>query len=132
MHSFTVTGKVLGKPRPRVNRNGHVFTHERFTNAEREIANAYRRSGGTCHEGAVSLLVEVQRPVPRSKPKRVTMEPDTFKPDSDNIGKLVADALNGVAWRDDAQVVDFHIVKHPRKRDAIEHMRITVSEVNDG
>jgi Holliday junction resolvase RusA-like endonuclease len=28
----------------------------------------------------------------------------TAKPDADNIAKLVGDALNGIAWRDDAQI----------------------------
>ena len=29
----------------------------------------------------------------------------TSKPDADNYAKLILDALNGVLWRDDAQVV---------------------------
>ena len=33
------------------------------------------------------------------------------KPDSDNILKAVADALNGVAYHDDVQVLDMHITK---------------------
>ena len=30
----------------------------------------------------------------------------TRKPDFDNIGKVICDALNGIAYRDDAQIVD--------------------------
>lgn len=30
----------------------------------------------------------------------------TRKPDFDNIGKIICDALNGIAYRDDAQIVD--------------------------
>lgn len=33
------------------------------------------------------------------------------KPDADNVAKLVLDGLNGVAWVDDAQVVDLAIVR---------------------
>ena len=33
------------------------------------------------------------------------------KPDWDNIGKAVCDALNGVAWKDDAQVIDARVRK---------------------
>ena len=28
------------------------------------------------------------------------------KPDWDNVGKIICDALNGIAYRDDAQIVD--------------------------
>jgi len=33
------------------------------------------------------------------------------RPDWDNVGKIVCDALNGVAWPDDARVVDAHVEK---------------------
>lgn len=33
------------------------------------------------------------------------------KPDWDNTGKLVADALNGIAWKDDAHVADGRVMK---------------------
>lgn len=35
----------------------------------------------------------------------------TKKPDADNIAKVVADALNGVAYKDDTQVTDLHVEK---------------------
>ena len=42
----------------------------------------------------------------------------TKKPDFDNIGKVICDSLNGIAYRDDAQVVDGMVRKfyaeHPR------------------
>jgi hypothetical protein len=33
------------------------------------------------------------------------------KPDWDNAAKLVCDALNGIAWRDDAHVADARVLK---------------------
>lgn len=33
------------------------------------------------------------------------------KPDHDNLAKSVCDALNGIAWHDDAQIVDGRTVK---------------------
>ena len=35
----------------------------------------------------------------------------TVKPDSDNISKIILDALNGVAYYDDNQVTDLTIYK---------------------
>ena len=57
------------------------------------------------------------RQLPKSTPKRVLSEPDTHKPDADNIAKIVLDALNGVAWLDDAQVTSLTVVKLDRTRD---------------
>ena len=33
------------------------------------------------------------------------------KPDWDNIGKIIADAFNGVAWHDDAQITQATVHK---------------------
>ena len=35
----------------------------------------------------------------------------TVKPDCDNLVKAILDALNGVAWYDDAQIVDLQVKK---------------------
>ena len=35
----------------------------------------------------------------------------TLKPDYDNIAKIIADSLNGIAYRDDAQIVDGYVRK---------------------
>lgn len=35
----------------------------------------------------------------------------TRKPDWDNVGKACADALNGLAWADDACIVDGRVIK---------------------
>ena len=35
----------------------------------------------------------------------------TKKPDFDNIGKVICDSLNGIAYRDDAQIVDAQVRK---------------------
>ena len=35
----------------------------------------------------------------------------TKKPDADNIMKAVADALNGIAYKDDSQIVNVTIAK---------------------
>ena len=35
----------------------------------------------------------------------------TKKPDWDNIGKIICDSLNQIAYRDDAQIVDSQVRK---------------------
>lgn len=51
------------------------------------------------------------------------------KPDMDNIVKVVADALNGVAYHDDTQIV-FTVAK--KAYSAVEGLDITVEEYTDG
>ena len=40
-----------------------------------------------------------------------TLRP-TGKPDLDNVAKLLADALNGILWHDDSQIVALEVEKH--------------------
>lgn len=116
MVRFIVEGKVLGKPRPRVNRNGMVWTPSRFKDYERKIQAAYIKAGGTKLEGPVSVKVRTFRSMPKSRPKKIETEEDMFKPDADNIIKIVLDALNGVAFDDDRQVIRVICSKMPRER----------------
>jgi Holliday junction resolvase RusA-like endonuclease len=55
-------------------------------------------------------------PVPKSYPKRMREATEPFpytkKPDADNIGKIVCDSLNGVAWKDDSLVFMLTVSKH--------------------
>jgi Holliday junction resolvase RusA-like endonuclease len=68
--------------------------------------------------GPVEVWVTVLRRPPRSWSKRRQAEAiagrilPTRKPDIDNLEKSSLDALKGVVWEDDSQVVD----QHSRKR----------------
>ena len=48
------------------------------------------------------------------------------KPDADNIAKIICDALNGIAYQDDAAVAELSVVK---KWDDTERIELAVSEV---
>lgn len=68
-------------------------------------------------EGPLVLRIIVQRPLPKSSSQRKIREmlagmimPIT-KPDVSNYQKLVEDALNGIVWRDDSQIVDGRCLK---------------------
>lgn len=111
--SFVVPGEPRGKARARVVRTGHAYTPRETLLAENEIKHYARAAGVKILEGAVYLQVDAHYVVPRSWPKKKAGAArwKTSKPDVDNIVKLVKDALNGVAWDDDAQVAVVHACK---------------------
>lgn len=74
----------------------------------------------------VTVRILTTRPMPKSRPKRIVTEPDVYKPDADNIAKLVLDALNGIAWSDDTQVTGLYVYKCDRMRNLIERTCVEV------
>lgn len=128
MHCFVCRFKVRGQGRPRFG-NGRAYKAKADSDYERAIADKFVSSGGR-HFGSGPLIVsiDVYRALPKSAPKSVRDEADTLKPDCDNIAKAVLDALNGVAWEDDSQVVALSVRKWPRRRRE-EELIVTIREV---
>lgn len=116
---FTVDIEPIGKARPRFTKTGHAYTPQKTKDAEELIATAYRETGRGCIPKGVPIELEVVAhfPIPKSfsqKKRDAVLDSEilpTKKPDADNILKLVADALNGVAYEDDAQVVRMEVSK---------------------
>ena len=78
-------------------------------------------------EGAVNMniIYAFRRPQSLSKKERNEIDngkivPKTTKPDIDNLTKAILDALNGIAWKDDAQVAQINIQKIWSTKDQIE------------
>ncbi len=122
---------VRGKGRVRfVRATGRTYTPDKTAEAMELIRMAYaKESQGLMAEKGVPVRVSITtaRGMPKSRPKRVEEEPDVYKPDADNVAKLVLDALNGVAWADDTQVTALTVQKFPRDRVAEEQTHIIVS-----
>lgn len=78
------------------------------------------------------VLIALQFIMPRraAEPKRVTPQ-HTRKPDLDKLERAILDALSGIVYRDDAQVV--HIAASKRTADIGEQpgARITWSSLDD-
>lgn len=125
MPSFNYRGEVMGAPRPRVTKWG-TYMPKKYVEYKEALAECWKSQVGCYYEGAVCVEVRVYRHLPKSRPKKLLMEQDTFKPDADNIAKGVLDALNGLAWKDDSQVVDLWVKKYPRSRMLGDTDQITV------
>jgi len=85
-------------------------------------------------EGAICLEAEFILARPKTLPKKVVDH--TKKPDLDNLLKAVKDAMTGIVWRDDSQVVSLIarkdygptpgikvVVKHERTATSIDRPR---------
>lgn len=119
---FFVEGKPRGKERPKF--NGilkRTYTPKNTAKYEKQIRNAFKECQGEwkmlpadCY-AAVSVVANYPIPKSWSKKKKEEAEASlimpTTKPDGDNILKVVLDALNGLAYEDDRQVVKMGIIK---------------------
>ena len=104
LHTF-IAMEPRGKERPRfVRATGRTYTPTKTVRAENRIQEQVAREykSAPC-EGPLMLVVTAFLPKPKSKPKNKHCWP-TSKPDWDNLGKLVSDALNGIVYRDDSQI----------------------------
>ena len=113
---FTVEGPPQGKGRPRFRRAGNfvtTYTDQKTKTYEQTIkAWAQRAIGsGSPLEGPLSVDLYIRCPVPVSTSKKRTeaclqnAELPTKKPDIDNVIKIFLDAMNGIVYKDDTQVV---------------------------
>lgn len=119
---LTVAGTPVAKGRPRftaVGGFGRAFTPAKTRDYEARFASIGRFGmiGRDQLEGPLSLVMHVRLPVPKSwsKAKRQSAltgnTRPTSKPDCDNFLKIV-DALNGIVWIDDSQIVQATCIKY--------------------
>lgn len=119
---FTVPGEPCGKQRPRVvQRGGHAqaYTPAKTANYETLVQFEYSRQCGHefLGEGPIQMNITAYFGIPKSasKRKRAAMlsgeAVPTRAPDIDNIAKLISDACNGLAYKDDSQVVKMKLFK---------------------
>lgn len=110
--------QLVGKQRPMTDyRNHRTYTPTKTLKAEKAIKDAFRAAYGETfadHDGPVVMRISTTRPLAKSNPKYWEGRADLGKPDWDNLGKLVCDALNGIAFKDDSQVDMGAVTKRPR------------------
>lgn len=120
--TFTVATTPHGKGRPRAfnSPSGIRFhTDAKTTASEASIRSAYlaKFSPPEPLQGPVAVSIKASFAPPcraSRKAHDAMLRGETLpakRPDADNIAKGVLDALNGIAWRDDAQVTRLTVVK---------------------
>jgi Holliday junction resolvase RusA-like endonuclease len=104
--------RPIAKGRPRMTRNGHAYTPKRTLEYEQQIAALYK--GPFFDE---DQLVEVSLVFTKDGTTINIIGHENkdwkhpLKGDIDNYVKSVLDALNGVAWVDDKQIIQLTVSK---------------------
>lgn len=136
--TFSVVGVPKGKERPRVIRDkdgkSRAYTPTATKNREQRIAKAYldAANGYKFGDKPIKITMEFYYPIPTSWTKREkesAMEGrrcPCVKPDLDNACKLVMDALNGVAFGDDKQVL---YMSASKRYGDVARTEVTIEEV---
>lgn len=109
--TFTVPGKPVPKGRPRFAR-GHTYTPKKTRDYETLMAIKAKEAmrGRKPFEKALVLIVRVFNPIPVAFGKMKSLHAQEQKirpivrPDLDNNIKCI-DALNGICFKDDSQIV---------------------------
>lgn len=111
---FSISGRAIPKARPRVTRSGYAYTPRTTQHFERLVQMEYWNQCGTDmfpDKAALVVNIEFRFAPPKSWPEKKRneviekMEYPTCRPDLDNLVKAVTDALNGIAYKDDSQIV---------------------------
>ena len=116
--AIVIPGTPTAKGRPRYTRQGRCYTPKKTLEAERFaqlIAQTQIGNKQLTGSLAVEVLAICSAPASWAKKKQAAamagkIRPVT-KPDFDNLLKLYCDALNGLLWEDDKQVVDGRCIK---------------------
>lgn len=137
--SFTILGEPQSKGRPRFSRAGayvRTYTPDKTAAYENLVKLEYQRQcKGSRFDDEEYLDMRIFAfygiPKSASKKKAKMMKDEvirpTKKPDMDNVVKVIADSLNGVAYKDDTQIVDAMVRKFysdiPRVQVTIQSVR---------
>ena len=132
MIKFCVEGEPTAKGRARFTGN-RCYTPKKTADYE-ELVKVCYRLGNTVKYETEPLKCEIKAyykiPSSDSKKKRVEkikgLIRPTKKPDCDNVAKAILDALNGLAYKDDSQVVELHIIKYYAEQPKVE---VIITEV---
>ena len=121
---FDVPGECRGKMRPKASSiAGHasIYTPAKQVEYENWVRQCYMDQRETdepfAREVPLHVVIEVFMAVPKSFSKKKREQAlrhyirPTKKPDLDNCAKSILDALNGIAYADDSQVVYLSVSK---------------------
>jgi len=104
---IVIPGRPVPKGRPRFGRGGNVYTPKRTREYEELVGWYAKQCIPKPLKGDIELHIKVY------------VKNNVF-PDIDNIAKAIMDGLNGVAYRDDRQVVCLSVQRIKGREERVE------------
>lgn len=138
---FSVPGQPFGKQRPRFPRareHSKPYTPKETTNYENLVKLMYTQTAkGRMFpdDSMLDVRIIAYYEIPKSTSKkrhRLMLEHKirpSKKPDWDNIGKIICDSLNLVAYHDDSAVVDAQVRKFYSENPRVD---VTIRRIDPG
>lgn len=120
IYEFEVPSKIIGKGRPRLNSyTGCVYTPTRTKDYETLVEQYFilKYPKYRPMEGRAKVTIKAYFEIPKSTTKAQREQmllnniSPTKKPDIDNIVKIVLDAMNKFAFKDDTQIARLEVEK---------------------
>ena len=126
--SLTIPGNPVGKQRPRFVRTGRfvrTYNQPATVNYEALVKQTFaaKYTDFVPIPGPVRMILSIYLMPPREtqrKLKKAIRVYPTIRPDLDNIIKTCADALNGLAYVDDKQIISVYAEKKYSLRPCVE------------
>jgi len=119
--TFEVEGDPVPKSRPRFARRGNfvqTYTDAKTIDYETHVAMKARQAIGASEplQGALTVFLYLRYTIPASyskKRKEACLRGVEYpkRIDLDNVYKSITDAMNGIVYIDDSQIVEAHITK---------------------
>ena len=123
---FVIKGRPVAKERVRVVKYGNAYTPKKTRDYERLVKQVYElQVGEDLGESALLVEIDFYFAIPKSYTKKRRMaiergeEVYTKRPDLDNLAKTITDALNGIAYKDDSQIIEMNLKKHYSPEDKV-------------
>lgn len=119
-YEFEIPETITGKARPRMNTlTGKAYTPNSTKNYEYLVRFYFMKKYPKFEmiTGRIRIKIIAYFEITKSTSKKKSKEmleniiSPTKKPDWDNIGKIISDALNKFAFKDDAQITEASIIK---------------------
>lgn len=128
-YSFEILERAIGKERPRVNtKTGVVYTPTKTSSFEEKVKWAFKAKYNIQTElstkpfkATITAIFEPPKSISKKKREELIQKQMgyTKKSDIDNIVKIILDSLNGVAYKDDAQVIELEAKKRYGEKNVI-------------
>lgn len=143
MIRFTVEGQPQRKQRPRFSRVCNyvrTYTPKETINYENWIKLCYQQQVGQMYSNddnslAINIVAFYQAPKSWSKKKQLQAINGEILPhnsiDVDNTAKVILDALNGIAYKDDHYITDLTVSKRYSDHPRVEVTIMKVGEDNE-